>query len=214
MTYEKDNNWEHVPDWCRPDKWVMVTEEWQRYHGIFEPMQITSQPPIKFSGSGQWTIRTKPDYGIALSLAELVPCNYTPTVRDFRIKKAWGEIKEIVSRDTEDEWDQPIIKVLEKVYDTRITYPLLSPWVEEMEQASVKGLIPVDKALAILNKTFTQVEDVLTKQEESAQQIIQDTSLTHKQKLMKLAYQGPVVNGRDTISVDLRHVLALYEANA
>lgn len=62
-------DWDDVPDFIRPGKWVQATEDWNTKYQIYKPFQVAEQKPLEYEDGIM--IRSNPEYGIFINCAHI-----------------------------------------------------------------------------------------------------------------------------------------------
>lgn len=112
---EFDRNWEHVPDFIKPESWVHLKPNLRNYKGIYEPFQLSSHPPIKVDGCDDWFVRSD-KYCILLSVKDLMRAKEPADHEVKRLQKEVNKLNKKMDRlKTELE---PILLCAAKIYNT------------------------------------------------------------------------------------------------
>lgn len=116
---EFDRNWEHVPDFIKPESWVHLKPNLRNYKGIHEPFQLSSHPPIKVYGGDDWFVRSD-KYCILLSVKDLMRAKEPENHQVKRLQKEVNKLNKKIDRLKTDL--EPVLLCAAEIYNTGRTY--------------------------------------------------------------------------------------------
>ncbi len=116
---EFDRNWEHVPDFIKPNAWVHLKSDLRNFKGIYEPFQLNSHPPIKVDGGDEWYVRSD-KYIILLAVKDLVKAKEPVDHQVKRLQKEVNKLNKKIERLKTDL--EPVLLCAAEIYNTGRTY--------------------------------------------------------------------------------------------